>query len=253
METGKKVALGATLVAVAAVGIRFGLLVHQRHVDENAPVVSHAEDWKRGTDPDGLVFLKKKRPGNLKDIKQLDGTTVWVSAGGQLEYYPVVAGRAVYAKSAGTLLGAEALAVKDAIEQGGAPKTATFRIPGGDKQVLLLFTLPASADPAKEHAVPVGYKQGSEYTFYTDELFFYDDPHQLYSHWGPKVWAAVDAHQAELGMTEAEVQMALGQVSKSVSEDYGNRLVVYDNLGHPKAVTFVKNKATAIRDDQGFR
>lgn len=253
METGKKVAIGATLVAVLAVGVRFGLLVHQRHVDENAPVVSHAEDWKLGTDPDGLVFLKKKRPGNLKDIKELDGTTVWVSAGGQLEYYPVVGHRAVYGRPAGTLLGAERMEVKDAIEQAGAPKAATFRIPGGDKQVLLVFTLPGSSDPAKEYAVPVGYKQGGEYTFYTDELFFYDDPHQLYAHWGPKVWAAVDGHRAELGMTEAEVQMALGQVSKSVSEDYGNRMVVYDNQGHPKAVTFVKNKATAIRDDQGFR
>ena len=252
MDTGKKVALGATLVAVAAVGIRFGLLVHQRHVDETAPVVSHAEDWKRGTDPDGLVFLKKKRPGNLKDIKELDGTTIWVSAGGQLEYYPVAAHRAVYAKPAGTLLGAERMEVKDAIEQGGAPKGATFRIPGGDKQVLLVFTLPQSSDAAKEFAVPVGYKQGADYTFYTDELFFYDDPHGLYSHWGPKIWAAVDRHEAVLGMTEAEVQLALGQVSKSVSEDYGNRLVVYINGGHPKAVTFVKNKATAIRDDQGF-
>lgn len=258
METGKKVALGATLVAVLAVGGRFAMLVHQRHVDENAPVVSHAEDWKRGTDPDGLVFLKKKRPGNLKDVKELDGTTVWVSAGGQLEYYPVAGKRAVYGKPAGTLLGAERMEVKDAIEQGGAPKGATFRIPGGDKQVLLVFTLPGAGsgsgagDPAKEYAVPVGYKQGAEYTFYTDELFFYDDPHQLYSHWGPKIWAAVDRHEAILGMSEAEVQLALGQVSKSVSEDYGNRLVVYINGGHPKAVTFVKNKATAIRDDQGF-
>lgn len=259
METGKKVALGATLVAVLAVGGRWGMLVHQRHVEENAPVVSHAEDWKKGANEDSLVFLKKKRPGNLKDVKELDGTRIWVSAGGQMEYYPVVGHRAVYGKPAGTLLGAQAMDVKDAIEQGGAPKGATFRIPGGEKQVLLVFTMPAAgagaaagADAAKEYAVPVGYKQGADYTFYTDELFFYEDPHELYKHWGPKVWAAVDAHRAELGMSEAEVQMALGQVSKSVSEEYGNRMVVYPNLGHPKAVTFVKDKATAVRDDQGY-
>lgn len=252
METGKKVAIGATLVAVLAVGGRWGMLVHQRHVDENAPVVSHADDWKKGTSEDSLVFLKKKRPSNLKDVKQLDGTRIWVSAGGQMEFYPVAGHRAVYAKPAGTLLGAQAMEVKDAIEQAGAPKGATFRIPGGNKQVLLVFTMPQSGDPAKEYAVPVGYKQGADYTFYTDELFFYDDPHELYKHWGPKVWAAVDAHRAELGMSEAEVQLALGQVSKSVSEEYGNRMVVYSNLGHPKAVTFVKDKATAIRDDQGY-
>ena len=231
METGKKVAIGATLVAVLAVGIRFGMLVHQRHVDEAAPAVSHAEDWKRGTDPDGLVFLKKKRPESLKDAKELQGTRIWVSAGGQMEYYPVMGHRAVYGKPAGTLLGAQAMDVKDAIEQGGAPKGATFRIPGGDKQVLLVFTLPGGPDAAKEFAVPVGYKQGADYTFYTDELFFYDDPHGLYQHWGPKVWAAVDAHRAELGMSEAEVQLALGQVSKSVSQEYGNRMVVYSNSG----------------------
>ncbi len=256
METGKKVAIGATLVAVLVVGGRWGMLVHQRHAEENAPVVSHAEDWKKGTTEDSLVFLKKKRPGSLKDVKELDGTRIWVSAGGQMEFYPVVGHRAVYARPAGTLLGAQAMDVKDAIEQGGAPKGATFRIPGGDKQVLLVFTMPAAAagagEAGTEYAVPVGYKQGGDYTFYTDELFFYDDPHELYKHWGPKVWAAVDAHRAELGMSEAEVQMALGQVSKSVSEEYGNRMVVYPNLGHPKAVTFVKDKATAVRDDQGY-
>jgi hypothetical protein len=53
-------------------------------------------------------------------------------------------------------------------------------------------------------------------------------------------------------MNERMVQLALGQVSKSLSEDYGNRLVIYANLGKPMAVTFVKNKVTAFRPDQGF-
>ncbi len=141
------------------------------------------------------------------------GKTVWVSAGGQMDYYPYAAHRANYAKTVGTLLGAEPLVIKDAFEQ-VAPKSATFRIPGGDKQVLLAFTMPKSADPAKEYAVPVGYRQGGEYTFYTDEIFFYDDPHELYNHWGPQVWQAVDAHQVILGMNERQVQLSLGQVSQ---------------------------------------
>ena len=41
---------------------------------------------------------------------------------------------AQYGKSAGTLLGAEPIVVKDAVEQ-VAPKSATFRIPGGERQV----------------------------------------------------------------------------------------------------------------------
>jgi hypothetical protein len=112
--------------------------------------------------------------------------------------------------------------------------------------------MPKSADPAKEYAVPVGYQEGKDFTFYNDELFFYDDPHELYKHWGPKIWEAVDSHQVIVGMNERQVQLALGQVSKSLSNEYGNRLVVYANLGKPIAVTFVKNKVTAFRPDQGF-
>ena len=155
---------------------------------------------------------------------------------------------AQYGKAAGTLLGAEPIVIQSAIEQ-TAPKSATFRIPGGDKQVLLVFTKPGDT---KQYAVPVGYREAGQYTFYTDEVFFYDDPHQLYQHWGPAIWKAVDAHQVILGMNERQVELALGQVSKSTSNDYGNRMVVFANLGHPMAVTFVKNKVTAFRPDQGF-
>jgi hypothetical protein len=242
MENGKKTAIGVTALVFAVVGIRIGLLVHQRHVDETA--VATVTQTK--VNPDYLVFLKKMRPDSLKDIKGLVGQTVWVSAGGQMDYYPVANHKAEYAKSQGVLLGAEPLLVKDAIEQ-VAPKTGTFRIPGGDKQVLLVFTMPKAADPSALHAVPVGYFQDGVYTFETDEIFFYDDPHTLYKHWGPEVWAAVDAHKVIAGMSEAEVQLALGQVSKSESQDYGNRTVTYDDQGHPVDVTFVKDKATTIR------
>jgi len=244
MQNGAKAAIGGTIVLILAVGIRVGLIYRERNAPDNfakAPAREVIPD-------DDLVFLKKKRPDSMKDIKELFGTTVWVSAGGQLEYYPVAGHTAKYAKSAGTLLGGEPIVIKSAIEQ-VAPKAATFRIPGGDKQVLLVFTKPG--DP-KEYAVPVGYREAGQYTFYTDEVFFYDDPHELYKHWGPTVWKAVDAHQVILGMNERQVELALGQVSKSTSTEYGNRMVVFANLGHPMAVTFVKNKVTAFRPDQGF-
>jgi len=246
MKNGAKAAIGATTVLILAVGGQLVWLHHER----NAPVAVKAPE-REVIAEDDLVFLKKKRPDNLKDIKELDGSTVWVSAGGQMEFYPYVGHVAQYGKSAGTLLGAEPIAVKDAVEQ-VAPKTATIRIPGGDKQVLLVFTRAGSSDAAKEYAVPVGYRQGGQYTFYTDEIFFYDDPHQLYKHWGPEIWKAVDTHQVILGMNERQVELSLGQVSKSTSTDYGNRMVVFANMGKPMAVTFVKNKVTAFREDQGF-
>jgi len=245
MNSAAKAAIGGTVVLVLAVGIELAWI----HRERNEPIAPAATTEK--VDLDDLVFLKKERPSSMADLKDLFGRTLWVSAGGQMDYYPYSAHRADYAKSAGTLLGAEPLVVQEAFEQ-AAPKAATFRIPGGDRQVLLAFTLPKSADPAKQYATPVGYQKGKDFTFYTDEIFFYDDPHRLYSHWGPQVWQAVDAHQVILGMNERQVELALGQVSKSLSNEYGNRLVVYANLGKPMAVTFVKDRATAFRPDQGF-
>ncbi len=105
------------------------------------------------------MFLKKERPSNLADVKQLAGTTVWMSAGGQMDYFPYAGHHADYSKEAGTLLGAEPLAIKDAFEQ-VKPKSVVTRVPAGDKQVLLVFTMPKSADPMKEYALPIGYKDG---------------------------------------------------------------------------------------------
>jgi hypothetical protein len=243
MKNAVKAAIGATAVLILAVGGEVLWLRHER----NAPVAVKAPEREVIADDD-LVYLKKKRPDTLKEVKDLKGSTLWVSAGGQLEYYPYTGHAAQYGKAAGTLLGVEPLVVKDAIEQ-VAPKNATFRIPGGDKQVLLVFTKP---DDTKDYAVPVGYKQDGQYTFLTDEVFFYDDPHVLYKHWGQAIWKAVDSHQVILGMNERQVELALGQVSQSTSKDYGNRMVVFANLGKPMAVTFVKNKVTAFRPDQGF-
>jgi len=251
MNSVAKAALGGTSILLLAVGIELAWLHHERS-ESDKPV----ETPFVKTDPDDLVFLKQERPSSMADLKDLYGKTIWVSAGGQMDYYPYTAQHANYAKSAGTLLGAEPITVNSAIEQ-VAPKSATFRIPGGDRQVLLVFTMPKShgsntTGPAKQYAVPVGYQERKDFTFFTDEIFFYDDPHELYKYWGPNIWQAVDTHQVILGMNERQVQLSLGQVSKSVSNDYGNRVVIYANLGHPMAVTFVKNKVTAFRPDQGF-
>lgn len=243
MDSGKKAAIAGSIILVLAVGIRVGLIYRER----NAPAAPVKVEREKIADDD-LVFLKQKRPSSMADLKDLYGSTLWVSAGGQMDYYPYAAHHVEYAHTSGTLLGAQELVAEEAVEQ-VAPKSATFRIPGGDRQVLMVFTLPKSSDPAKLYAVPIGYRENGQYTFYTDEIFFYDDPHQLYAHWGPEIWKAVDAHQVIIGMNERQVQLSLGQVSKSLSNDVGNRLVVYSNLGHPLAVTFVKNKVTSFRPE----
>ena len=100
--------------------------------------------------------------------------------------------------------------------------------------------------------MPVGYKDASGYTFFTDDIFFYVDPHQAYSYWGAKIWQAIDTHQVVEGMNERQVALSLGQVAKSNGGAYGNRVMTYANDGHPMAVTFVSNKATAVRAGEEF-
>jgi len=241
MNAGLKWGLGAVAVLGIAVGGEVLYLHHRNAQDEAAPAKQAATVKE---DPDNLVFLKHEHPMSLKDEKDLKGQTLWVSAGGQLDYYPYNGHTVEYGKSAGVLLGAEKIEVKDAVEQ-KAPKSAAFRIPQGDKQVLLVFTKPGDT---KEYAVPVGDVEGGSYSLLTDEIFFYDDPHQLFAFWGPQIWNAIDAHQAIPGMSEREVQMALGQVSDPHGDTMGDRMVIYSNGGHPKRVTFVNDKATKIED-----
>jgi hypothetical protein len=253
MTSAQKIAAATLLVGLVAIAGEVLYIHHERTAawTPATPAGESAAESASAIDPDDLVFLKKQRPSSLADVKQLTGATLWVSAGGQMEYYPYNSHHIDFSKPAGTLLGAEPLIIQDAFEQ-VAPKQTQYRIPAGDKQVFLAFTMPRSPAPAQQYAVPVGYKEAGDYTFSTDEIFFYDDPHQLYSHWGPRIWQAVDSHQVILGMNERQVQLSLGQVSRSVSQDYGDRVVIYSNLGKPMAVTFVKNHATSFRPDQGF-
>ena len=244
MNKGLKIGLGLLALLLIAIGGEALYIHHRNAEDAKAP----AEVVSR-TDPDDITTytLKHEHPMRLKDEKDLKGRTLWMSAGGQMDFYPY-SGKVDYAHPAGVLLGAEKIVVKDAVEQ-VAPKSAAFRIPQGDKHVLLVFTRPDDkASPTKEYAVPVGYVQGGDYTFLTDEIFFYDDPHKTFGYWGPQVWQAIDEHKAILGMNERQVQMALGQISTPHGDTIGDRTVEYDDQGKPKVVTFVNGKATEIKD-----
>ena len=243
MNKGLKIGLGVLGVLIVAVGGQLLYLHHRNVEDQKAP----AEVFSK-TDPDDMTTyaLKHEHPMSLKDEKDLKGRNLWMSAGGQLDFYPYT-GHVDYAHSAGVLLGAEKILVKDAVEQ-VAPKSAAFRIPQGDRQVLLVFTRPDSTDPNKEYAVPVGFRQAGDYTLQTDNIFFYDDPHKTFSYWGPEIWKAIDEHRATVGMKETQVQMALGQISKPQGDTIGERTVEYDDQGKPKLITFEHNKATNIVD-----
>jgi hypothetical protein len=243
MKTGFKIAIAVLLVGGLAVGGELLYLHHRNAEDEAAPKTATYK-----SDPDDLVFIRPEHPMSLKDEKDLKGQTIWVSAGGQMNYYPYVGHKVDFDHTNGVLLGAEKLLVDDAIEL-AVPKKVALRIPQGDKQILLIFSKPDDpASAGKLYAMPVGYVDKGDVNLLSDQIFFYDDPHKLFAYWGPRVWNAIDHHEAILGMTERQTQMALGQISQPHGDTAGDRDVEYFNGGKGKRVTFVNGKATKIVD-----
>lgn len=248
MENGKKLAFGVTAVFILAIAVRVGLIYKANH-EEAAPATNA---WvKPKLSDDDSVFLRKQRPDSLKDERGIIGKTIWVSAGGQMDFYHYANHHADYAHPVGTLSGAEPLVVKDVFEQ-VPPKSGrpVARIAAGQRHVLLAFTMPKSADPKAEYAVPVGHFYEGNYEFLSDEIFFYDDPHVLYKHWSADTWAHVDKHEVVPGMSENQAMMALGQVIVPSSDKMGDRTVTYNNNDHPIKIVFEKNKAISVTPEK---
>jgi hypothetical protein len=231
-----------TLLVLAIAGVRIYFLWRER----NAPVVVKPQVQRRVLTDDDMVVPRKLLIDDVKSAKDLIGKPVWISAGYQLDYYPFVGGRVDFAHRAGLLPTTEKLQVEGVVTQAAPAKLAT-RIPHGNQQVFVVFTLASSP---KKYATAVGYLAGADSKFYCDDIFYYDDPHVMYKHWPADVWAAIDQHAPIAGMSELQVAMALGQVQTSDSSSYGNRTVHYDVAGKPWTVTFEKNKATSVSQSE---
>lgn len=240
MKTWQKIGL-LTLLVLILFGIRIYFIYRERH----QPAVQQPKVAERQLTQDDVVQPRKMYIDSIDSAKALDGKTVWVQSGYSLDYYPYSGHRVEFARPAGSLPGAEPLAIDD-IVTGKTPASAETRVPKGDKQVFAVFKLP---NDTKTYATAIGYFQGTDSTFFCDQIFYYDDPHQMYSYWGPKVWGAIDQHQAIPGMNELQTAMSLGVVQQSDSSDIGNRTVDYDAGGKKWSVTFQHDKATAAKQD----
>jgi hypothetical protein len=249
MSNPAKFMIGGTIVLLLAVAIRIGLIYKANHEDGPPPKVAEVPTM---TDDEAVGYnLRKLRPDSLKDVRDLIGKTVWVSAGGQMDFYHDAGNHVEYAHPVGTLQGAVPMIIKGVFEQ-IAPKTgrAVARIGPGQRHVLVAFTMPKSDTPTALYATPVGYFDAGRYTLYDDQLFFYDDPHDLYKHWGADMWSHIDKHEAVLGMTENQAMIALGQVMDPHGNEPGNRTVYFDNNAHPVAIQFRDGKAVKIMPDK---
>ncbi|QNI31845.1 hypothetical protein H7849_22880 [Alloacidobacterium dinghuense] len=238
MKTWQKVGL-STLLVLIVFSVRIYFVWKERH----EPMVQKQQRQERPLTNDDIVSPRKLYIDDVKSAKTLIGKTVWIQAGFELEYFPYAGHTINFAHKIGVLPSVQALEVKDiALEK--APPSKTSRIPRGDRQVFAVFQLPGDAS---EYATPIGYEQGIDSTYFCDDIFYYDDPHQMYKHWSADVWQAVDQHQPKPGMNELQVAMALGVIQQSDSSNYGNRTVHYDAGGRQWNVSFQNDKATNVQ------
>lgn len=239
MKAWQKVGI-VTLIVLIAVGIRVYFIYRERH----QPAVQPQHVAERQLTRDELVVPRKLYIDSINSAKALDGKTVWVQSGYSLDYYPYAGHRVQFSHPAGVLPSVQPLQIKDIITQ-KAPASLATRVPKGDKQVFAVFTMPG--DPGKDYATAIGFFQGADSTFFCDQVFYYDDPHQMYNFWGPKIWAAIDQHHPIPGMNELQTAMALGVVQQSESSQIGNRTVHYIAGDQHWTVTFQNDKATTIK------
>jgi hypothetical protein len=192
---------------------------------------------------DDLVVMREFFPVHFEDTLRLEGTTVWMKNGYAMPYYPYVGGHVVFAKRVGLIAAAQRMEVKKMIKA-PVPADEDDNISHGSRQAFAVFALPGGA---ALFATPIGTMEGNDEAYFTDRLFYYDDPHTIYDHWPKDVWAAVDAHQVKPGMSEVETRMSIGRKLEVEGDKEGDRTVTYDQAGKHWTVTYVKNRATAIK------
>jgi hypothetical protein len=238
MKTWQKILI-PTLISLAIGGIYLFTVWKQR---QNPGVVGQPEA-SQSLSKDDLAVVRTFSPAHFDDLQRLEGTRVWMKNGYTMPYFPYEKGKVEFGKRVGVLPASQPLDVKKIIKA-IAPIKGDDGLEHGTRQVFAVFTLPGKPDL---YATPVGSIDGSQESYFSDLLFFYDDPHTIYDNWPRDVWASVDAHQVKPGMSELETRMAIGQKAHPEGETEGDRTVTYNQDGKHWTVTFVKNRATVIK------
>jgi len=227
----------ALLLAMVVAGVRAGYILYQRHQDRLAVERQKQAQNLGYSNPDYYVNPKKLHPYDVKSARQLTQQPVWVKEGYRYTYYRYDATRKQvdFAHDAGLLLPIEKLEIKDVI-------TAKPAGAGERQQVMAVFQKDGNT-----FAVPIGYEANQQYQIYSDEMFFIEDPHDLYKHWSGDVWQAVERHEVKPGMNEMQADFAIGMgVPDGGSSSY-QKTVRYPNGGKPLVIVYHDGKAAEIK------
>ena len=235
-EAKKKIQIALALAIVVA-GARAGYILYVRHQDFLS--AQKQEQAKRAgySNADYYVVPKKLYPFDVESAKQLTQQPVWVKEGYRYTYYPYDATRkrTDFAHEAGLLLPIERLEIKDVLT--GIPPGA-----GNRRQVMAVFQ-----KEGKSYAVPIGFEAEGQYKIYSDEMFFVEDPHELYKHWPADVWQAVGQHEVKPGMNEMQADFAVGMGVPDAGASSEEKTVRYPNGGKPLVVIYRDGKAAEVK------
>ena len=217
--------------AILVAGVRTGYILYQRHVTQPPQTETH----ELPLNPDYYVTPKKLYPYDLKSARQLTQQPVWVKEGYRYSYYPYANHRSDFAHEAGQLLPIEKLQIKDVV---------TDMTPGApdQRQVMAVFE-----NDGKSYAFPIGSLKHGQYQIYSDEMLYIQDPHDLYKHWPPDVWQAIEQHQVKPGMNELQADFAIGMGVPDRSSDPDIKTVRYPHGGQPLRITYQDGKAAEIQ------
>ena len=226
-------AIFALLFLVAAVR----LFLIWRGRNEAAP--AKTEQPATPLNPDYYVMPKKLHAYDVKSAAEITKMPVWVKEGYRYFYYPYDARRhrSDLAQEAGTLGPIEEMHFKDVAAE-PIPKGQ------GQKEIMAVFE-----KDGKDYATPIGREVGGSNDVWIDEMFYIQDPHELYKHWPKDVWDAIAQHQIKNGMNELQSDFALGYGTPEKQDDPNVKTVHYPNGGKKVAVTFRDGKASEIKPE----
>lgn len=241
-DAQKKILIPAVAILVIA-AVRIGFMVYERRDTGAGP---KKPETTYSSNMDDYVTPHKIFPYNVESAKkELVGKPVWVKTGNLLPYYAydAAAHSVNFKKPAGLLPPLAKLQVKDVVLQREPAMLKPGQVAVVQKQIMAVFE---KAGEPGTFAASFGTNTGDDYVFSANDVFFFEDPHELYKHWPADTWSAVDQHQAKQGMSELQASFALGSNMSSDGGDYGNRTIEFANAGKSVTVTFEKNKATTI-------
>ncbi|MCI0349411.1 MAG: hypothetical protein L0Z53_08295 [Acidobacteriales bacterium] len=247
-QTRKRLQL-VLVVFLALAAIRIALIYRSRH--DPGP----SQQQSSSISADHYVVPRKLRAYDLNSAREITRQPVWVKEGYKYTYYPYDPARkqANFDEEGGTLGPIEKVQIKGLVQQ-QAPAEDPQVFTGSQGQEIKVrrgpsqLVLAVFEKDGKSFVVPIGRLRGKDYSIYADEIFYIQDPRELYKHWPAEVWQAIEKHEVKPGMNEIQATFAVGMGQPQlVNEDASAKTVRYPNNGSSLVVVYRDGVAETVK------